>query len=76
MEGDVIWSLKWTPTYQKGVTKAFKEYLDIFIKIFLDDFIVHNDMETHLQKLRLCFQKCRKYDISLNLHKCAFMVFQ
>ncbi len=32
-------------------------------------------MESHLQKLRLCFQKCRKYDISLNLDKCAFMVF-
>ncbi len=33
------------------------------------------DMENHLQKLRLCFQKCRKYGISLNLDKCAFMVF-
>jgi hypothetical protein len=26
------------PTYQKVVTKAFKEYLDNFMKIFLDDF--------------------------------------
>ncbi len=32
-------------------------------------------MESHLQKLRLCFQKCREYGISLNLDKCAFMVF-
>ncbi len=32
-------------------------------------------MESHLQKLRLCFQKCRKYGISLNPNKCAFMVF-
>ncbi len=29
----------------------------------------------HLQKLRLCFQECKKYSISLNLDKCAFMVF-
>jgi hypothetical protein len=32
-------------------------------------------MESHLQKFKLCFQKCRKYDISLNPDKCAFMVF-
>jgi len=34
--------------------------------IFLDDFIVYNDMESHLQKLILCFQKCKEYGISLN----------
>ncbi len=32
-------------------------------------------MESHLQKLRLCFQKCKEYDINLNLDKFAFMVF-
>jgi hypothetical protein len=32
-------------------------------------------MESHLQKLRFCFQKCKKYGISLNADKCAFMVF-
>jgi hypothetical protein len=45
------------------------------MKIFLDDFMVYSDMESHLQKLRLCFQKCWEYGISLNLDKCAFMVF-
>ncbi len=45
------------------------------MKIFMDDFIAYNDMESHLQKLRLCFQKCKEYGISLNLNKCAFMVF-
>jgi hypothetical protein len=47
------------PTYHRVVTKAFKKYLDNFMKILLDDFTVYNDMENHLQKLRLCFQKCR-----------------
>jgi len=46
-----------------------------FMKIFLDDFTLYNEMESHLQKLILCFQKCKKYGISLNLDKCAFMVF-
>ncbi len=35
------------PTYERVVTKAFKEYLDNFIKIFLDDFTLYNDMESH-----------------------------
>jgi hypothetical protein len=75
MEGDVVWSLKWTPTYHRVVTKTFKEYLDSFMKIFLDDFTVYNDMGSRLQKLKLCFQKCKEYGISLNPNKCAFMVF-
>jgi hypothetical protein len=63
------------PTYQRAMTKAFKKYLDSFMKIFLDDFTVYSDMKNHLQKVKLCFQKCREYGISLNPNKCAFMVF-
>jgi len=62
-------------TYQRAMTKTFKKYLDSFMKIFLDDFIMYSDMESHLQKLNLCFEKCREYGIGLNLDKCAFMVF-
>jgi hypothetical protein len=43
------------PTYQRVVTKAFREYLDNFMKTFLDDFAVYSDMESHLQKFKLCF---------------------
>ncbi len=32
-------------------------------------------MESHLQKLKLSFQKCKEYGISLNPDKCANMVF-
>ncbi len=39
------------PTYQKMVSKAFKDYLHDFMKLFLDDFIVFNDLDTHLPKL-------------------------
>jgi hypothetical protein len=45
------------------------------MKIFLDEFIVYSDMDSHLQKFRLCFKKCREYGINLNPDKCAFMVF-
>jgi hypothetical protein len=45
------------------------------MKIFLDDFIVFNSMEIHLDKLRLCFLKCHDFGISLNTKKCAFILF-
>jgi hypothetical protein len=36
------------PTYQRTMTKAFKEYLDNFMKIYMNDFMVYSDMESHL----------------------------
>ncbi len=63
------------PTYQSVVTKNFREYIDVFMKIFLDDFRIFNDLLTHLEKIIKCFLKCREFGISLNLNKCAFMVF-
>jgi hypothetical protein len=62
-------------TFQIVVNKAFREYLDRFMKMLLDDFTFYNDMESHLMKLGLCFQECKKYRLNLNWKKCAFMVF-
>jgi hypothetical protein len=45
------------PTYQRIVSMAFSEYLMVFMKLFLDDFNVFNDLKMHLAKLRLCFEK-------------------
>ncbi len=36
------------PKYQRAMNKSFREYMDSFMKIFLDDFIVYSDMESHL----------------------------
>ncbi len=63
------------PTYQKAITKAFCKYINAFMKVFLYNFIVFSDMSTHLEKLKKYFLKCKKFGISLNLDKCAFMVF-
>jgi hypothetical protein len=45
------------PTYQKAITKAFHEYIDVFMKIFLDDFIIFSDLSTHFLKLKKVFSK-------------------
>ena len=44
------------------------------MKLFLDDFSVYSDVATHLPKLRLVFERCRRYGVSLNLDKCIFYV--
>ncbi len=43
------------PTYQMVVTKAFREYIDVFMEIFLDDFIVFCDLSTIWKKSKNVF---------------------
>jgi hypothetical protein len=47
------------PTYQRAITKAFHEYIDMFMKIFLNEFSVFNDLSTHLKKNQKVFLKCK-----------------
>ncbi len=63
------------PTFQRIDSRAFKKCLDQFMKIFVNDFMVYNDTESHLMKLRLCFKKCKQNRTSFNPKKCAFMIF-
>jgi len=63
------------PTYQRAMTKAFHEYIDAFMKIFLDDFTIFSDLSTHFKKFKKCFLKWREFGISFNPNECAFMVF-
>jgi hypothetical protein len=59
----------------KGITQTCHEYIDVFMKIFLDDFIIFSDLSTHLEKFMKYFFKCREFGIRLNPNKCAFIVF-
>jgi len=60
------------PTYQWTMSTTFREYLGMFMKLFMDDFSVFNDLKMHLAKFCLCFDKCWKFSISLNIEKCIF----
>ena len=62
------------PTYQRIVNQIYKDYLNDFMKLFLDDFSVYSDVATHLPKLRLVFERCKQYGVSLNPDKCIFYV--
>jgi hypothetical protein len=67
VSGDLTLPSKWG-------CDTFHEYIDVFMKTFLHDFIGFNDLSTHLEKLKKCFLKCKNHVISLNPKKCAFMV--
>jgi hypothetical protein len=45
------------------------------MKKILNDFTIYSDMDIHMDKPKLCFQKCKEFGINLNPKKCAFMVF-
>jgi hypothetical protein len=51
-----FWCQNGPPTYQRAITKAFLEYIDVFMKIFLDDFTIFSDLSTHLKKLESVFK--------------------
>ena len=64
-------------TFQRLMSHAFKEYLRIFLEIFMDDLCVHTlKREDHVSQLRQVFDKCQVYRICLNPDKCKFMVRQ
>ncbi len=63
------------PNYQRAMNMAFHEYLEVFMKLFLDDFSVFIDLNMHLAKLQLCYDKFQGFGISLNLEKCMFLVY-
>jgi hypothetical protein len=56
------------------ISRMFHEYIDILMKIFLDDFIVFSDSSNHLDMLPKKNLSV-KFGINLNWDKCAFMVF-
>jgi hypothetical protein len=54
---------------------VFADEKDRFIVIYLDDIMVYYAFdEQHLEHMKKVFQKCRKFDISLNPKKSHFEV--
>ncbi len=61
-------------TFQKVVTNTFKEYLNKFMQVFLDNFSVYGSKKDHLGQLQKCLKDCRWNVISFNSKKCALCV--
>ena len=61
-------------TFQRGMMKIFVDYLDKFMKVFLDDFTVYGTKEDDIEHLEKCLIRCRENGVSLNPEKCYFCV--
>jgi hypothetical protein len=59
------------------MNKAFMEYLDKFVVMFIDDILVYSrSKEAHEGHLRLVLQKLRDHMVYAKLSKCEFWLKQ
>jgi hypothetical protein len=60
-------------TFQRAMDFSFRDLIQKIIEIYQDDLtIVSKDRKDHLSHLRIVFEQCRKYVISLNPKKSIF----
>jgi hypothetical protein len=60
-------------TFQRAMDFAFRVLIQKIIEIYQDDLtVVSKDRKDHLSHLRIVFERCRKYGISLNPKKSVF----
>jgi len=58
--------------FSRVVVVAFKEFIHEFLEVYLDDWIVFNVLNDHIELLKIMLDRCRQCHISLNLKKCIF----
>jgi hypothetical protein len=55
------------------MTEVFRAYMDMFLKVFIDDLNVHNlDWEEHFKYLQYVFMRLKEINLELNPRKCEF----
>jgi len=60
-------------TFQSLMNDIFKDYLNKFVVIYLDDILIFSDTpEQHLQHLKLVLQRLRDHKLYAQLPKCEF----
>lgn len=60
-------------TFQRAMDLAFANEKDVFLVVYLDDLTMFSKFdEEHMNHLKIVFQKCRKYCLSLNPKKRLF----
>jgi len=60
-------------TFQRAMDITFANEKDVFLVVYLDDLTVFSGSDDeHLHHLKIVFQRCRKFGISLNPKKSIF----
>jgi hypothetical protein len=58
--------------FSRVVIATFKEFIHNFLEVYLDDWKIFSLLKDYVELLHLMLDKCRQYQISLNLKKCIF----
>ena len=60
-------------TFQRLMNSIFREELDNFVLVYLDDILVYSKtLKDHIQHIRRALEKLREARLYARLHKCAF----
>ena len=60
-------------TFQRVVDNIFREYLNRFCFVYMDDIICFSkSLEEHRQHLKLIFEKLREFNLKAQIDKCEF----
>jgi hypothetical protein len=69
----IPFGLKNAPTiFSRVVVAAFKDFIDKFLEVYLDDWKAFSLLKDHVESLRLMLERCRQCHISLNIRKFIF----
>jgi hypothetical protein len=59
--------------FQRTMNKVFKEYLDKFMNVYIDDIIIYSkNWNEHLQHIKIVLEELRKVNMMLKLKKCEW----
>ncbi|GBC50770.1 uncharacterized protein LOC104715162 [Rhizophagus irregularis DAOM 181602=DAOM 197198] len=59
--------------FQRIINKIFKEYLDKFINVYIDDIIIYSkNWDEHLQHIKIVLEELKKANMMLKLKKCEW----
>ncbi|GET58735.1 retroviral-like aspartic protease 1 [Rhizophagus irregularis DAOM 181602=DAOM 197198] len=60
--------------FQRTMNKIFKEYLDKFMNVYIDDIIIYSkNWNEHLQHIKIVLEELRKANMMLKLKKCEWV---
>jgi hypothetical protein len=69
----MLFGLNNAPTiFSRVVIATFKEFIHQFIEVYLDDWTIYSLLKDHVEVLRLMLERCRQFQISVNIKKCIF----
>ena len=68
-----FWVTNAPATFQRLMNNIFKEEMDTFVLVYLDDILIFSQMlQDHIIHIRQALEKLRKAKLYARLHKCAF----